>query len=228
MSQRSLTSLLRPLSQWSSSLRSAQIARFSIALPRLANKEAPQGVSLTSRPDVGASSLFDSVKVEPETAATSDKKEAAKEYRISSANFKARPRKLNMLARQIAGLHIDEAIKQMEFSKKKAAKRILSNLVLARRNAELQKGMKNLVIDQAWVGKGQYRKTVKYHAQGRIGIRDIPRAHIKFIFKEAAPVEQTADKSSRRNIRGWKETKKVWTPLVEDKPIYNPKPFYNW
>lgn len=155
-----------------------------------------------------------------------------------------------MLARQIAGLHIDEAIKQMEFSKKKAAKRILSNLVLARRNAELQKGMKNLVIgmlisysggeqhliliyltlsiDQAWVGKGQYRKTVKYHAQGRIGIRDIPRAHIKFIFKEAAPVEQTADKSSRRNIRGWKETKKVWTPLVEDKPIYNPKPFYNW
>lgn len=51
-----------------------------------------------------------------------------------------------MLARQIAGLHIDEAIKQMEFSKKKAAKRILSNLVLARRNAELQKGMKNLVI----------------------------------------------------------------------------------
>lgn len=78
------------------------------------------------------------------------------QYRISSANFKARPRKLNMLARQIAGLPIDEAIKQMEFSKKKAAKRILSNLVLARRNAELQKGMKNLVIcmwiTTKWIG----------------------------------------------------------------------------
>jgi hypothetical protein len=51
-------------------------------------------------------------------------------------------------------------------------------------------------------------------------------AHIKFLLKEAPSVAKT--KADRRNIRGWKEPKKTWMPLKEDKPIYNAKPFYNW
>ena len=63
------------------------------------------------------------------------------QHKYSTANFKISHRKLNMLARQIAGKPIDHAILQMEFSQKRAAKRIKSSLVLARQHAVEYKGM---------------------------------------------------------------------------------------
>lgn len=46
-----------------------------------------------------------------------------------------------MLARQISGKPIDHAILQMEFSQKRASKRIKSALVLARQHAIEYKGL---------------------------------------------------------------------------------------
>ncbi|KAF7720562.1 hypothetical protein EC973_007445 [Apophysomyces ossiformis] len=132
-----------------------------------------------------------------------------------------------MIARQIRNLPVDEAIKQLEFSPKRSAKKILHNLAFARKNAQDQKNMENLVIAQAWVGKGLSRKRARFHGRGQFGIMHDKKAHMKFILKEATPAEE-GTKASKRNIRGWKETKKVWTPLVENRPIYNAKSFYNW
>lgn len=87
--------------------------------------------------------------------------------------------------------------------------------------------MVTMAIAQAWVGKGRYIKRIRPHGRGQFGIMHHPEAHIKFLLKEA-PSNDVEDKASRRNIRGWKESRKVWTPLKEDKPIYNPKAFYNW
>ena len=56
-------------------------------------------------------------------------------HKYSTPNFKISHRKLNLLARQIAGKPIDHAILQMEFSQKRAAKRVKSALVLARQHA---------------------------------------------------------------------------------------------
>lgn len=131
-----------------------------------------------------------------------------------------------MLARQIRNLPVDEAIRQMEFSDKRSAKKILHNLAFARKNAADQKGMENMVISQAWVGKGRYVRRVRPHGRGQFGIMHHKEAHIKFLFKEAVP--ESKEKADRRNIRGWKEPKKTWTSLNETKPIYNAKPFYNW
>ncbi|KAK5081772.1 39S ribosomal protein L22, mitochondrial [Lithohypha guttulata] len=55
--------------------------------------------------------------------------------------FKTSMKKLAPLARQIAGKSIDEAILQMRFSKKKAAKEVLAHLVQARNEAIVVKGM---------------------------------------------------------------------------------------
>lgn len=82
------------------------------------------------------------------------------------------------------------------------------------------------IIAQAWVGKGRYIKRVNFHGRGQFGIMHHKQAHIKFLFKEASPVKE--GKEERRNIRGWKEPKKTWVQLNETKPVYNPKPFYNW
>ena len=51
-----------------------------------------------------------------------------------------------MLARQIRNLPVDEAIKQMEFSSKRTASKILHNLAFAKKNATEQKDMKNLIV----------------------------------------------------------------------------------
>jgi ribosomal protein L22 len=51
-----------------------------------------------------------------------------------------------MLARQIRNLPVEEAIRQMEFSDKRSAKKILHNLAFARKNAQDQKGMEKMVV----------------------------------------------------------------------------------
>ncbi|KAG2194185.1 hypothetical protein INT47_007917, partial [Mucor saturninus] len=208
---------LQPFKQ-ASTLR---VLSFSTTSLRRAEQPTPD------RPQIGASSLFDNVQVEAqEKLAKQEGKIIEKEYQFSSANFKTSPRKLNMLARSIRNLPVEEAIRQMEFSDKRSAKKILHNLAFARKNAIDQKGMENLVVSQAWVGKGRYVRRVRAHGRGQFGVMHHKEAHIKFLFKEAAA--ESNEKTDRRNIRGWKDPKKTWTSLNETKPIYNAKPFYNW
>ncbi|KAI8137651.1 ribosomal protein L22/L17 [Fennellomyces sp. T-0311] len=196
--------------------------KFSTASRRLADQPT------TTRPDVGASSLFDNVTVQAEKELEHAEKAVKKQYQFSSTNMKTSPRKLNMLARQIRNLPVDEAIKQMEFSPKRTARKIMHNLAFARKNATEQRQMENLVVAQAWVGKGRYIKRIRPHGRGQFGLMHHKEAHIKFLLEEAPKAGEEAAKNARRNIRGWKDTKKVWTPLKENKPIYNPKAFYNW
>ncbi|KAI9304111.1 ribosomal protein L22/L17 [Cunninghamella echinulata] len=198
-------------------LKTLQTAKFSTTFT--SNAEQPQ----VSRPQIGASSLFDNVQLETESTL-----EEKQPYKWSTANFKTSPRKLNMIARQLRNLTVDEAIKQLEYSPKRSAKKILHNLAFARKNAKDQKDMENIIIAQAWVGKGRYIRRINPHGRGQFGILHHKQAHMKFILKEADTSSPSNDKSAKRNVRGWKESKKVWTPLVENKPIYNPKPFYNW
>ncbi|KAI8086299.1 ribosomal protein L22/L17 [Halteromyces radiatus] len=215
---------LKPFKQSSQPLqvlKALQTASFSTSPVSYA--EQPQPI----RPQVGASSLFENVQVESE-AQVEEKQVAEKQYNWSSANFKTSPRKLNMIARQLRNLPVDEAIRQLEYSPKRSAKKILHNLAFAKKNAQEQKNMKNLVVAQAWVGKGRYIRRVNPHGRGQFGLMHHKEAHMKFILKEADSLVKDQEKTGRRNIRGWKDTKKVWTPLVENKPIYNPKPFYNW
>lgn len=62
-------------------------------------------------------------------------------HTAKSANFKTSVKKLAPLARQVAGKSIDEAIVQMRFSKKKAARYVLKHLLYARNEAIVAKGM---------------------------------------------------------------------------------------
>ncbi|ORX58707.1 ribosomal protein L22 [Hesseltinella vesiculosa] len=195
------------------------IAKFSSTSKTFADQPA--------RPQVGGSSLFDNVQKEAEATISENSEPVKKEYRWSTANFKGSHRKLNMIARQLRNLTVDEAIRQMEFSPKRASSKILHNLAFARKNAADQHGMKDLIVSQAWVGKGRYHRRVNPHGRGQFGIMHRKEAHMKFILTEK-PAQPEPTQGSRRNIRGWKETKKVWTPLNETKPVYNPKPYYNW
>lgn len=51
-----------------------------------------------------------------------------------------------------------------------------------------------------------------------------PSSHVKIKVGEEQIVED-AGRAARRNIRGWK---RLFIPLVEDKPIVNKRYYYNW
>ncbi|GAB7349982.1 hypothetical protein MBLNU459_g0668t1 [Dothideomycetes sp. NU459] len=68
-------------------------------------------------------------------------KRTERESTSQSQNMKTSIKKLGMLARQIAGKNIDDAIVQMRFSKKKAAKEVLEYLEFARDEAIVKRGM---------------------------------------------------------------------------------------
>ncbi|KAK0528848.1 hypothetical protein OC842_004429 [Tilletia horrida] len=109
---------------------------------------------------------------------------AALEHKYSTAQFKISPRKLNMLAHQIAHKPVDHAILQMEFSSKRAARRIKSTLALARDHA-IAKGMDpaRLVVSEAWVGKGLYHARPDYKGRARMGIKHHPSARMSIVLR---------------------------------------------
>lgn len=68
-------------------------------------------------------------------------KRTERESSSKSTNFKTSIKKLGMLARQIQGKTLDDAITQMRFSKKKVANDVLEYLEYARDEAIVARGM---------------------------------------------------------------------------------------
>jgi ribosomal protein L22 len=123
-------------------------------------------------------------------------KRTERECMVGSAMFKTSTKKLVHLARQIAGKPIDEAIVQMQLSKKRVAQDVMKHLEYAKNLAivsrgmglgkaedrqgdpieiELKDGKRKLItdhtgiyIDQAWVNKGEESITPDYRGRGRI------------------------------------------------------------
>ena len=117
-----------------------------------------------------------------------------RELLSKSHDFKTSVKKLNPLARQIAGKTVEEAIVQMRFSKKKAAKDVLEHLEHAKNEAIVKRGMglsgkqveeplriqtkdgkrvkvenpSTIYVEQAWVGRGLHGSTPDYRARGKV------------------------------------------------------------
>ncbi len=123
-------------------------------------------------------------------------KRQERELLSRSHYFKTSVKKLNPLARQITGKTIEEAIVQMRFSKKKAAKEVLRHLEDTKNAAIVKRGMglggdeekleaplkiqtkdgkriqvqepTKIYVDEAWVGRGEYGSTPDHRARGVI------------------------------------------------------------
>ncbi|KAF8476512.1 mitochondrial 50S ribosomal protein L22 [Gautieria morchelliformis] len=183
----------------------------------------------------GQGSLFDAVpklikqqeKEAGEQHVVSKKVKVHTQHKYSTANFKISHRKLNMLARQIAGKPIDHAILQMEFSQKRAAKRIKSSLVLARQHAVEYKGMdrSKLIIGQSWVTKGPKQlKRIEFKGRSKMGIRQHPDSRLSVILHEGKTLEEKTRLLRERKLS------KIRSPglLREDKPLVNVPPVFAW
>eukprot|EP00730_Choanoeca_flexa_P015660 TRINITY_DN7239_c0_g2_i4.p1 TRINITY_DN7239_c0_g2~~TRINITY_DN7239_c0_g2_i4.p1 ORF type:complete len:250 (+),score=36.95 TRINITY_DN7239_c0_g2_i4:105-854(+) len=88
----------------------------------------------------------------------------------SRRNIQGSPWKVNLVARQIRGLAIDDAIVQTQFSHKKAAEQINQVLRIAKQNAKVNNGIEdnsNLYVLESFVGKGVYGRNIRRANKGR-------------------------------------------------------------
>ncbi|KAG5945406.1 hypothetical protein E4U59_005848 [Claviceps monticola] len=161
-------------------------------------------------------------------------------------------KKLVMLARQIAGKNLDDAITQMTWSKKKFAAEIKYYLEEARDLAIAQRGMgigkvngemlqeprkiktkegrwievtdpTSMYIAQSWVGRGPWRgKSFDYKGRGRTGIIKHPSTSFTIILKEEKTRLREYDEVLAR-----KAARGPWEHLP-NRPVYGQRPYYAW
>ncbi|KAK2681361.1 hypothetical protein RAB80_003154 [Fusarium oxysporum f. sp. vasinfectum] len=161
-------------------------------------------------------------------------------------------KKLVMLARQIAGKSVDDAIVQMKWSKKKMAAEIGYYLEEARDLAIAQRGMglgkvnneilktpkkiqtvdgkwieiedpTRMYIAQSWVGRGPWRgKRIDYKGRGRMGIIRHPSTSLTVLLKE----EKTRIREYEERVEK-KNKKGPWVHLP-NRPVYGQRPYYSW
>ncbi|KAI1734141.1 ribosomal protein L22/L17 [Xylaria scruposa] len=161
-------------------------------------------------------------------------------------------KKLGALSRQIAGKTVDDAITQMRFSKKKAAREVLYQLEEARAEAVASRGMglgatngellpkkrmiltkdgdklevddpTRLYVDQSWVTKGQVRGIrIQYHARGRMSFMKRPTSRINLVLKE----EKTRIRLHDERVA--KEAKKAPWVHLPNRPVTAQRQYYSW
>ncbi|KAI8812627.1 ribosomal protein L22/L17, partial [Cladochytrium replicatum] len=98
-------------------------------------------------------------------------------------------KKLILVAKLIRGLPVSRAVSELKMSKKRAAVRVLAAINRAHKSIQHNNNRydittSNLVIDQAWIGKGQTLKRINIHGRGRTGKMTRPFTHMKMVFKE--------------------------------------------
>ncbi|KAL2868554.1 mitochondrial 54S ribosomal protein uL22m [Aspergillus lucknowensis] len=180
---------------------------------------------------------------------------AERESLSKSHWFKTSIKKLGPLARQIAGKNIDEAILQMRFSKKKAAKDVLEHLQHAKNVAVVRSGMglgavgpdaekpkptkitlksgermtitdpSSIYIAQAWVNRGPYGVDYDHRARGQINRLRPPHTSLSVLLKE----EKTRIREwEDREAKALRERKtRLWTQLP-DRKITGQNQYYSW
>jgi large subunit ribosomal protein L22 len=97
------------------------------------------------------------------------------------------PRKLNLVAGAIRGMHVSEALAQLTFMRKHAARDVKKLLQSAVANAENNHNLDvdNLYVAEAHVGKALVMKRFTARARGR-GARILkPFSHMTIVVREA-------------------------------------------
>ncbi|KAK7470667.1 hypothetical protein VKT23_002089 [Stygiomarasmius scandens] len=149
-----------------------------------------------------------------------------KDHKYSTGAFKISHRKLNMLGNQISGKPINYAILQMQFSEKRASKRIMNMLATARDHAVRYKDLDldRLVVSEAWTNKGVSWKKFEPRGRGHYGFRTSRRSRLHVVLKEGKTLEE--EKAAER---AYKLKRVVSANAVrEDKPLRGLPAMWAW
>ncbi len=114
------------------------------------------------------------------------------EAQAIARNLRVSPQKLNLVAAMIRGKKVEQALAELEFSRKRIAGDVKKCLMSAIANAENnhQLDPNDLVVSEAWVGKNMVMK--RFHARGRgRGARILkPFSEITVVVREKPAAEE--------------------------------------
>lgn len=105
-------------------------------------------------------------------------------------NLRTSPRKANLVAGLIRGKHVEAAIRELTFCKRRIAEDVKKVLLSAVANAENNHGLDidNLYVKEAHVGKALVMK--RFHVRGRGRVSKIlkPFSHVTVVVEEKVAV----------------------------------------
>ena len=121
---------------------------------------------------------------------TRDRSLSDKEAQAISRNLRISPQKLNLVAMMIRGKKVDQALADLEFSRKRIAVDVRKCVMSAVANAENNHGLdvNQLVVKEAWVGKNIVMKRFAARGRGRGSAIFKPFSEITVIVRETEPV----------------------------------------
>ena len=111
---------------------------------------------------------------------------ATNEARVKLVSIRISPQKLNLVATSIRGLKVQRALNELEFSRKRISKDVRKALYSAISNAENNHNLDidNLVVAEAYVGKGIVMKRFASRARGRSSRIIKPFSELTIVVRE--------------------------------------------
>ncbi|KAF5750601.1 hypothetical protein HS088_TW03G00940 [Tripterygium wilfordii] len=193
------------------------------------------GISSSRKLLVGASEEKPiSSPLTPTLALSSGKSEcqksASKPAKVQAVlkDIKQSPKKVNLVAALIRGMRVEDALLQLQVTVKRASKTVYQAVHSARANATHNHGLEadRLLVAEAFVGKGYFKKRISYHAKGKCGIKVRPECRLTVVVRETTPEEEA--EIARLKVSNFKkltkrENRLVPHKLIETTPIWNRK-----
>ena len=106
-------------------------------------------------------------------------------------NVRSSPRKINLILKSITGMGVNEAVKNLNFARKRIAHDIKKTVQSAVANAEnnYQYDIDKLYIKEAYAGKAIVLKRFRARAKGRASPIKKPYSNVTIILSENNKVE---------------------------------------
>ncbi|KAK9727074.1 hypothetical protein RND81_05G256500 [Saponaria officinalis] len=142
--------------------------------------------------------------------------------------IKQSPKKVNLVAALVRGMRVEDALLQLQVTVKRACKTVYQVIHSAHANAVHNHGLHpdRLMVAEAFVGKGFFKKRLSYHAKMRHGIMMKPECRLTVVVRESTP-EEEAEIAKLRVSNFKKLTKRerrlVPHKLIESTPVWGRK-----
>ncbi|KAF5937848.1 hypothetical protein HYC85_025354, partial [Camellia sinensis] len=165
-----------------------------------------------------------------ESGKTEDQTKVSKPSKVQAVlkDIKQSPKKVNLVAALVRGMRVEDALLQLQVTVKRAAKTVYQVIHSARANATHNHGLDSdrLLVAEAFVGKGYFKKRVSYHARGKCGIKVRPECRLTVVVREITAEEEA--KIAKLKVSNFlkltkKESRLVPHKLIETTPIWNRK-----
>lgn len=161
---------------------------------------------------------------------TEDQKVVSKPSKVQAVlkGIKQSPKKVNLVAELVRGMRVEDALLQLQLTVKRASKTVYQVIHSARANATHNHGLDpdRLLVAEAFVGKGFFKKRVSYHAKGKCGIKVRPECRLTVVVREMTPEEEAKLAKLRvSNFRKLSKRERRLVPhqLIETTSIWNRK-----